>query len=451
MYSRRVAAIALASACGGGSATPDASTASDGVLETADGNAPADADLADAYDPTVVDVKVYARTDEGLPDATATVVFSDPSGTEIATTTTNAQGRAFASMPLGGRVTVLQAQTDPDNPYHRYVLISEIRSVEAGDDLVFGRPRSIPDRAGATTVMNVDDQFGGGIVTMCGTRTVGTGSDQLVFGANCVAPTFDLLVFRQEATERLYVMQEDVPYSAGGTVTIPNTPQAMPNIALTLLGTPSNQARVFATSFALLDGFSYESGFDSIELPSEGTNNLEVPYYPTTAPTLIIAGPVAPGFPPDGRDYHTVVTTTPASVSIDLAADLPLPALSGVTQSATGLTWTQTGATTGDARLGGWAAEWTDGNGVVRHASVSVIEPVSSITAMELPSLPSALAEDDPNGKTLTLEGGVVEYLELDNLNGYSAARVHGPRLGLIEAYYLDVPHRGHIVIKSAD
>lgn len=430
--------LALLAACGGGTGKSDA-----GALDAGVDAAP------DAADPAaLVEVTAYTvRNGEGKRDPDAIAIFVDPAGNFVKHGQVDANGVGSAYLPMGGTVIVLQGESPPGDLFTRYVNISVIRDVTPGDRLVTGdRTRTRVTKSGIQSSMYASytpiGSNGPWLSMACGTDGLGNPRG-ITFHQSCNAPMFDLLAIGDDASAvRKFIWLPGVPYAANGMFTIPDTWQVMPTNTTTFLNVPSNLTRVFASTFAAVDGIQFEIDRQGVELPMAGTNATAMKYVPVTQPTLVVANTIQ-GI--KTLERFKVVTAQPEDVTIDWAA-LPVPRAGSVQATTTGATWTVTGSGSPDARTILWSAEWLDGNNVRRYLRVDILEPVTATNATTLPPLPSAYAADDPTAAAqVTVRGAAVNHFDYDNIADYAGAKPHGPELGKIDFTMPATPHQAKV------
>ncbi|MBA3465536.1 MAG: hypothetical protein H0T46_36725 [Deltaproteobacteria bacterium] len=433
-------------ACDGGSALPD------GAIDAG----PASDSAVDAsFAP--VDVTVRSWTGDGLADATATVVFLDPSGAVTSQVSCDAQGHASAPIVAGGSVIVIQSTKDPTNLARQYERLTQIRGVKPGDELLVGRSKKADNRRGITSVMsasyNLLPQPSGGPYLAIGCADTSSGNAgapiTLTFHDSCVTPTFDMLSLQDGGSPlaRHYVWQQGLPYAPGTTVTIPNTWQPIGQNTTTVLNTPGGLTRVFAQLDAVINGVPREIDRRGVETPPSGTNTIPLRYAPISTPTLVTASTVR-GIEIPERQAR-LVTGNASSVTVDLA-ELPLPSIGVVTPNQMGMTWSESGTGNPDARIFHWAASWTDNNQVTHEALWEIMEPTDSGRTLVLPSLPPAFASHDPTVildplRPPMIRTAGVSYIDYDNIADYDAARPHGAELRDVGARFLSTPHAAHL------
>ena len=441
-----------ATACTGGTNLAiDAAPGSDSANVFDAGVDAPDAPL-DAPDPaTRVEITVLGQDGSGEPATGAIAVFRDPSDQVVHHGPVDANGMAFAYLPNGGSVTVMNAFNQPDDLSQRSHQITTVRGVKPGDRLRAGSPRVPSYQFGAQTVMtgtftSIPSMSQPFMQSSCATgyRSNNT-TAALMFLASCVKPTFDLLsLYIGNDLVWRYVWQPALVYAAGGTFTIPNTWQPVPRNTTTILNVPPNLARVFSTLYMVLDGKPIELERGIVETPAAGTTTIPLMYIPGAGDSTVITAGVHNGL----GIPHTHVEVTkgsPATVMFDLSSQ-PLPSLGLSSATQTSVSWAQTGAGSADARLVGWVARWVDANAVQNYANWQIIEPADGTTSSTLQSFPAAYSSDDPTIQSgLTMIGGIVQYVEYDNLDGYDAARPYGYPLFYVEGQFLDVEHRAHI------
>lgn len=406
-----------------------------------------DAAYPDADESTQVQVTAYSRSRDGSVDPTATAIFVDVQGTLIKYGLVDANGVAFADMPAGGSVIVLQAMYSSVTSV-RYVNITVVRAVAPGDRIAAGyrTPWLIP-KAGSETTMQAGYTPPGAadpdLLTACGRDGDNGNPRTITFHASCVSTAFDVLAVGEDSSAvRQYVWLEDVPYAANGAFTIPNTWQPMPTTTTTFVDTPANLRALVASTSAVVDGQDFEMDRARVDQPTSDTLALPLVYAPTASPTMIW-----------GRIFHdagvyddyTVVTAQPQSLTIDWST-LPVPRAAAVVTSPTGVTWTETGAGNADGRVVVWGSRWRGADNVERAAIYEILEPATGTLASTLPALPDVYASDDPTRATAaTIIGAGVSYFDYDHLAGYDAARSYGPELAIVSVAFRSTPRRARM------
>jgi hypothetical protein len=437
MRARRVAVIALCAACHhGGSNAPDAST---------------DA-TPDALPTGPVDVTVYTGTG-GILDPTAIAIFIDPSGATIQHGKVDANGHAHAEVPAGSTLTVLQAHDDPTSMYRRYEQLTTIRSIAPGDQLVVGKAPPDPNyRAGTTDGMTatytaLDPMSGPYIMIACADGFASNGQLSLTFHQSCETPTFDLLTLSDSTTHsRYYVWQPGLQRIPGGSFVIPDTWQPVPHSMTTIENTSPN-ASLGVELDAVIDGAAMrlDTGYNAT--PPAGTNTFSLMFAPTEGPFEVLVK-LSQGI--DIVEEHVAVTIGSPATTLDMA-ELPLPMASHVMQSATGVTWMESGAGAPDARAIVWGGSWVDGNTVEHDVSWVILESPEASGSSQLVPLPPDYARDDPTvmdpARTMHVQGASVFYVDYDNLDGYAAARAVGSEVIDVESEFLAVDHRAHMTV----
>lgn len=401
--------------------------------------------MADADPSAPVEVTVTMWLGEGKPDATAFVVFADSNGTVVAHIKTDANGVARAMLPTGGSVTVLQAWNQPNDFTHRTDYLTTYRGVKPGDHLRAGGIKNLNNKTGDTRVMYAS-------YTSLGQRPafllpcVDDGSNAnpraFIVYEQCIPPVFDVMSIGDDTNNvRHYQWKTGVTYAPDTTFTMPATWTVMPKLTVNHTHVPSNLEYVSAFSYAAVDGVTFEIDRNSVNLPP-ATASHTVLYAPNSAPALLV-GQTSQGIYVRER-YAISAASLPSSVAIDWST-LPVPTVTGVQQTATGLTWTQPAAGTADARSAYWFGQWVDGNSVVHTATWRVFEDgKSTSTTIALPTLPNDYAPDDPMQNAPMLRGASVQYADADDADGYDDARAFG-QLFLDAETWPGVERRVHV------
>jgi len=394
---------------------------------------------------TIVDVTVLTSTGDGAPDPTAIAVFTDHNGTVISAGMVDSNGHASAELPDGGDLTVLQAVDESGAP-RRQDRLTTILGVVGGDQLVLGVPPDPAHRGGTETTMMFDytpinTSMPPALFAACPDFGVNQSTITLGFYASCVTPKFDLLLLQDSMSAgRFYDWQPDNVYSAGDHFTMPDNWLAIGHNTTTFTNIPANLPNVAAELDVVIGGRKMRLDLETLQLPAPGNGTLSLEYVPEVRPMSIA---VRYGNGINYVETHVLATTSvPDPASFDLA-ELPLPHLTKVMPAADGVAWSESRAGAPDARLVTWFGSWTAAG--VGHDAVWLVEDDGSARAgITLPSLPAAYAADDPTTNSPTVGGASVLYFDYDNLDGYDAARPHGPALQDIESHLLDVDHRAH-------
>jgi hypothetical protein len=269
----------------------------------------------------------------------------------------------------------------------------------------------------------------------CGTSMGIDGSSSATIPSfdSCQQPTFPLLVTAQipgmDPAFQQYVLVPDATYSPGGTITVPDDWAPMPLFTATMQGMPDGNTYPSNVSrWSLVIGVPIGRTASSIGQDEDPTSETFTTSYPPGLGVGTYARmPVNYAF--GGSAMHDLVTHSfPTSITVDYPA-LEVPWVDDADSTATGVSWSQGGSGTPDARLVYWRGEWQDAS-VAVQVVWSVLDDGLSGTSIDLPHLPASYASVDPYGATSTYAPQPrVYYVAYDNLNGYDESRPLGEML----------------------
>jgi hypothetical protein len=396
-----------------------------------------------------VDVHVYSLDGRGIPDPDAVAIFLDPSGGLVQDETVDANGEAHADLPAGSTVMVIQAFREGTT---QSATITTFRAIGPGDQLVVGDP---PGGFVGATVDTMTVTFSppplptdaATVYGPCGAHG-NDGPIALPFYTACQPATFDLLaVAGSQATPTpVYIWQTGNTHMAGGTISLPGTWQPMSAAAVSLANVPDLLSSVSVQAVTRVSG--RDAGLGAIDIldPDPGAHAATV-YYPSAVGATAIGVETRI----NGRDSESLVRFTAGSLAtqtMDFGA-LPLTRPEDVVWSPTGLTWSETGVNSADARLLEWNGRWVDDGDITYVIRERLIEPWSAAsgTSATLPALPSAHAELDPTVSAFSVEPtppSTVTYVAYSHLD-YDALRGHGWQLAQPYALFQNVDHDAHV------
>ena len=429
---RSVAFALLLVACGGG------------------GGAELDAGDPDSADGPLqmgrVDVTVYTTDRTGAPEPDAVVVFYDPAGAIVSHATTNTVGQAFGILPDGGSVTVLREYVDPGSAFERLHMQLTQRGVKPGDNLVVDIHRD-EQRTGAMDSMVVSyTPFGTddtAIVKPCSPGVRAVQSSQVFFYEDCTTPTFDLMLLSQ-GQNRQFIWMPDVPYAGGATVEVPDAWQPMGTLTTSFENLPPGDTLVGVFVSTLVGPLEVEMNRGQFFV-NPGASTVSHPW-PTGAGRGAVV--FATLNPPQSLEQHLFYAPgSPSNIAIDFDA-LPLPRPGHPNQTATAMSWTETGAPSGDLRIARWDGEHTTADAHHRFFRIELSDPTVAVTTSTLLPLPDELADRDPlqvPTANLLLKGASVQYLDYDNFD-HETARLSGQRLLDFNRGFLDGAQHVHWV-----
>ncbi len=386
----------------------------------------------DAAAPVTVQLSVLTETYDGLPDTTAIAVFQDPSGALIVGGTVDATGHAQADMPFGGSVTVIRVVDV--SATERTIGLTTIKGIKPGDQLTVGTTAS-PSRFAATgTALTASytalaGNFDYSFATPCGP---GVGTALTVFDAchNPALSTIDVLAVAAtaDASDIRYVYQPGTPI-AGATVAVPNAWREEASFTANVIGIPSGLSAMTVSHLTIMGSTVATQNTASVPAASLTASALPVTMlYPEAGASTVLTTGLRNGNPSAFQVVDVRTNEVSNTEDLDLSQD-PLPWInSTVSSTATGMSWTQAGSGTPDARITVWTAQLIDSTPAT--TVTWTVEDGEQTSSTVLPSrLPDAYAAYDPHNSSVGLDNGLVYYVAYSNLDGYDAARPYGPNL----------------------
>ncbi|MDX2091063.1 MAG: hypothetical protein SFX73_24600 [Kofleriaceae bacterium] len=417
---RSFTAFALVAACGDGAETTiDAAAEADAPPPGADADAPA----VDAAPPAPVTITVKRA---GVPVSNLLVVFSDPAGALVSSSTTDAAGIVSAMVPVGGMVTVADVAISGRTP------IYTIAGVQPGEALEAALEPIVTTTDPVTATIELTPFTGAAGHTLHG-GCIGYGlgpnatSTSFTFSSPCLDAEreYSVLALAQDAAGTVLAWSQIADAAASSaTSTLPawNTNVATATMQVTGLGSPS---WLTTTATVLLRGTTRGWWYRETAA-SEGSaeTSLIVPAGAGDAVVFLqqLTLPRTGGL--DRREWYWAVVA-PSAVSthtwaLDLAAD-PMPYASDVVvdvEATAGptLSWTVVGTRAGVDALAGEVT--TD------EASWRLVVPPDWSGPIVLPALPAPLDALRPS--TTDAAHGSVEVLDALDVATPSAFRTHG-------------------------
>ena len=426
----RAVLVLLLVACkgSGGSSTIaiDASTEADAH----DADAGIDAAIPiDAPAPNI-ELVVWNIGGVGGPDPAAIAIFYDEQDAVVQHGVVDADGKAFAYLPNGGSVTVIQTSTNAPLDHDLLILPTTVRGVRPGDSLVFGRPKQPSQNTGSLDVMMARytpaDSERAAFIKECGyTTPLQDHLSYLFFYEICAASTFDLLAVNA-TTPRKFVWMPDVPYIPGGQVVIPDDWQPFGTFDVSYTNIPAEML-VAQTLSQLVGTKRWELARDQ-SLLAAGATTISRPYAPGAGRGTVVHTRRLIGLD-TVEAWVRHITGSPTSLTIDMAAQ-PLPVVVGAPQqSGTGATWTETGGGNPDARYVLWEAGWTAPDNIRRKVFWQIVEPALGTSTTLLP-FPAAYASSDPTlASTPRLDDVKVSYVDHAHITSYDDSRAQNVEL----------------------
>jgi hypothetical protein len=247
----------------------------------------------------------------------------------------------------------------------------------------------------------------------------------LVLRDSCHGATFDLLGIASGG--RLLVPQfiklTKISHAAGTSFTVPGAFTPMASFAVNLTKIPDVISNLTVSRASMIEGTPVGAQISLGVDPPAGALATSVPYPPAFGTRSEVAISTSRPETSFVQRYEVRTANVASSLDVDLGA-LPLPWLTNVAASKTGMTWAALeGAATGDGMLAQWSGRWVDGT---RNVSVvwRVIQPVDA-AGMTLPKLPVEDAAFDPAQQTAVVTVGISAILVSDysNVAGYDALR----------------------------
>lgn len=388
-------------------------------------------------DATVMPVKVTVLSylGDGLPNPSATVVFSDEAGNLISDEPLSADGSVTATVPEGSNVTSIQITTD--NASTLTAALTTVTALKPGDDITIGVKKfpTVRAQGGQTTMTaNFTPPAGAGEVdfyTECGTFFSTTSPVTLTFRDSCHGANFDLLMVASGGTlvTPVSLKVTGIAHSDGGSFNITGTPIAAQTFTSNLTNLEANVSSITTTRSAIVNNTPFGGLSTTVSAPAAGslaataglvqnvgTRNLVVESWGRTDATV-----------QQRREVMTANLTS--STDIDLAAHR-LPWLSGLASSTTGMSWTTVqGGASPDGMTAQWSGRWTTGDKVNTTVAWRLARPVSP-TGSSLIKLPAKYARFDPSAQTgVTTSIAALFMVDYDALDGYDAYKAQADTL----------------------
>jgi hypothetical protein len=406
---REVVILFVLAACGGsGGSSPDAARA-DGLIDSS----------PDATPTGLVSVTVL---EAGQPVAGAAVVFSDPDGHVVSTSTTGPDGKAAETLAAGSSVTC-----DPTFGTGTTHALLTIFDVQPGDQLVMGdpvmpSPAASPEgtvQVGVSAVTNAVSyaiDLGG-----CTATSSNPGTIAVTLTTACLnsAGTYDALALALgadgSAISYAVALSETAPGGANtGGLTMPAWRTDFATHTITVSNAPASTP---ISSFFVLDHDA--ARFASIPLPSytssaTGTATMTMRYpkqLGTWADEAVVVEQPAGS---SGQPFRMYLASTPIGNIQDETADFAAPPKITGTElfvapndSTPTISWDSPGSFTGT----------TGGLVEVRWHSAtdswiwSAVVAPGATNRVRFPDLPAALAVDR-TPSTQVFDSGAVEFLQ---------------------------------------
>lgn len=414
---RALLASLLLAACGGASADPDGAVGPDAYrgdgASTLDAPPPADANR-------VVTVTVYDETG-GVRRAATPVVFHSADGVVQVVKNTDENGETSELVGEGWAVTAVVTPWDAEAPYPR---LQTVMGVNGGEHLVFGNAEANLD---ATLLGTMRVQPPGAPTTPERYVTTSIGCNSAYHDAgdspasidvysNCPSPLDFITVSYETTTNTIthYAYTTRVPFTSGGAVAQPAPWHTnFTTTAMTLSNVPAGLAGASLGSSGIVGGFQHGLDSTSVDLASVTSASAALRTFQTfpTSHLLTLSGYDNMG----GRSSIAwFVTTPPATLPVDLTADL-LPMVTNEAVSGRTVTFTRSlGTAEADAMLVAmsWYEEPVSGNW-------EIFAPPGA-ASLTLPVVPTDLGLTFP-GATATFYASVGE-VEYSGWDGYPAA-----------------------------
>jgi hypothetical protein len=399
-----------------------------GACGTVKGETP-DASPPDAELPMSVKATVLTFAADGLPDATAKIVFLNPEGEVVLDGPVDASGRAEALLSTGG--TVMAIRITNDTPTSLIASVDVTIGAKAGDDLTFGlkAPGTILNQGGQTMMTAsftpLTNATSYSFFTSCGASSTTTSPVTLNFRDSCRSAMFDLIGVASGAmlTTPAVVRLVNVSYLGGGSFAIPVGFTSMSSFTINLTNLPAEISTLGGQRASMIGNVPVATQFVGAGDPPAGAFALTVPYASGfgTRSEVGVTLRRADAESSQRHDMHTA--TLASSVGIDIGAQA-LPWFADVVQTTTGGTWTMVapgGAP--DGMMTQWTGRWVDGQRTVT-VTWRVSQP-ADMSGMTLPALPPAYSMLDPSKQTVPISplSMVVIMADYDNLTGYDELR----------------------------
>ncbi len=367
-----------------------------------------------APDPTKVSVQVLSTARDGTPDLTASAIFRDSSGV-VLDTTVDAYGEAQAALQSGGELTVIEHAGGAE-------LIHTYRPVHAGDHVVVNPGVAA---TGAKDLMLAHftppvDANGISLFTGCGGGSWGSPSapaTDLAFYDGCRAPTFSMLTVASGTSGREFVWQTGLTHYANGDVAVPDVWVPYGTATVQLNNIPASSPQLHTTWSTQVDMgvMLMDSNLDAS--PAAGSDTVSLQYAPGAGTGTIVEVDIGDGYGLTSESRTIVESGAPSNVIVDFATQ-PLLLVSAIQQTATGATWSQSGASASTRTLIWRAAMQT---GV--HVTWILVEQISGTPGTTLPALPFAHAGEDPTiDASAELFGTSVAHVAYDTVTGFALA-----------------------------
>lgn len=385
-----------------------------------------------------VEITVYSRAGDGALSTTAQVFFADPDGTWVKEMTVDAKGVAFAYLPEGGSVTVLERSA---------LSLTTIRGVKPGDKLMAGRTFRRFERVGAELHMQPSITLppGATLANLYGTCLGGTNVSAFLYSA-CVTPTFGALAIASHSEGDQYLFQPDNTFEVDGPLVLTGTFQPTLTPVVAVSGLRTDVTFVTLQNYAIFDNAPIEVGRADLAPSPGGSLEHAMRYTPLAGHTsmLLVSTWEANGRAPSM--HHVAVSASPAVPTTLDAAAHPLPRFVEPKTYPRALTWTESGSGTPDARFVQWDVQWINTQNHTLSVRWEVMEPATEDMKSLLPSLPPAYDLEDPSapGIELLFIEATPAYVDYDNLAGYDDARPYGFQLREIDRMLLEVEHTAH-------
>jgi hypothetical protein len=389
----------------------------------------ADASTTDADLHGTITVIVNDTNAPKVPLAGVPVVFVNPDGKAAGEAITDASGIATGTILPGASVTVVYGGTTLTP------LLETVRAVAPGDTIVVGPLNAAGGVATGTFTASLPDYPGSisyDVYGPCGpTSGTAAGSGVLTpitlsMSSSCQEPSMDLLAIAHNSDKiaDAWLEQAAVPYTDGGSTTMPDAWQAFQAVTLTYSNVAASGVSVIYASDTVPDSQGYQvAGYASLGTePSTESFNL-----PGTATALVVTD-FTHATGGGQQQLYDVVDGTKAAYTVDLStALLPFIAFPSL-DSASGAV-NVTGATAGDVLDVSVQYSRVIGGNTMSFTWEVWTPPTESFT---LPTLPTDLvanypaAGDTTTGQNATLYGA-------DAITDWS--QIRGKLFGGFDAY----------------
>lgn len=386
------------------------------------------ADAAIDAPPASVRVTVLNTLGDGLPDATAKVLFQDSQGALVQEATVDAMGKAEAMLPLGGMVTIVRITVDV--PTQLSASLTTLTGVKPGDDLTVGRKAmaTITNQGGQTqmtaTFPLTGDATGYQFFHTCGSSFTSASPVTLTFRDSCHGSTFDLIGVATGGTVSppRFVRVTNINYSSGGSFAIPVGFSSMANFTVNVMNAPTDLSNISLTRSSMIENQAVASqsvagvaGTPAVSMvvpyaTNAGTRSQVQVFMNRTGASNSIR-----------HEMHTATIATPVNVEL---TQLEVPWFTAPSATVTGATWTaMTTLGAPDGQMMTWTGRWMDPTRLVA-VTWKVIGP-ASMTGMPLPRLPATYAHLDPQAQTtpVTVLTGSLQMADYDVVSDYDAFR----------------------------